>query len=104
MSDNVIELISNVTEFNDMSEFMKDEDLDVALGTIIKLVMNADVPPLKIPTLIVRLQAMSAKFSLQARYYTSFGKDPQRKNTYYTAADALDKLVSALKYMSRDSY
>jgi hypothetical protein len=50
---------------------------------------------------------MSAKFAMLARYYTSFEKGPeasQKKNTYYTASDAIDKLVSALKYTMKGNY
>lgn len=100
----VIEQISTITEFNDMSEYMQDKDLDSALEIIIKLITKPDVPSTKAPTLIVQLQAISAKFAMQARYYTTFekgGEASKRKNTYYTAADTIDKLVDALKYSAR---
>ena len=100
----VIEQISQVTEFNDLSEFMQDEDLDYALGLIIKLITTPDVPSSKAPALIVQLQAISAKFAMQARYYTTFekgGDSSKKKNTYYTASDAIDKLVDSLKYSAR---
>jgi hypothetical protein len=41
---------------------------------------------------------------MQARYYTTFekgGDASKKKNTYYTAADTIDKLVDALKYSAR---
>ena len=100
----VIEQISQITEFNDMSEFMNDKDLDAALDLIIKLITKPDVPSAKAPSLIVQLQAISAKFAMQARYYTTFekgGDASKKKNTYYTAADTIDKLVDALKYSAR---
>ena len=40
---NTLELISNITEFNDLHEFMKDEHLDKALAIVVKLLMNPDV-------------------------------------------------------------
>jgi len=104
MSDNIIESISEITEFNDLSEFMNDKDLDSALDLIIKLITKPDVPSAKAPALIVQLQAISAKFAMQARYYTTFekgGDSSKKKNTYYTAADSIDKLVDALKYTAR---
>jgi hypothetical protein len=100
----VIEQISTVTEFNDLSEFMQDQDLDNALDLIVKLISKPDVPSAKAPTLIVQLQAISAKFAMQARYYTTFekgGDASKKKNTYYTASDAIDKLVDSLKYSAR---
>lgn len=99
-----LELISQVTEFNDLSEFMGDKDLDTALDLIIKLITKPDIPSSKAPSLIVQLQAISAKFSLQARYYTTFekgGDASKKKNAYYTASDAIDKIVDALKYSAR---
>ena len=103
-SRNTLELVSTVTEFNDLSEFMQDPDLDQALDLIIKLISKPDVPPSTAPALIVKLQAISAKLAVQARYYTTFekgGDNSKKKNTYYTTAEAIDKLVDALKYTAR---
>jgi len=107
METNVIEQVNDITVFNDMSTIMQDPDLDEALALVIKLIARPDVPAGKAPELIIRLQAMSAKFAMLARYYTSFEKGPeasQKKNTYYTASDAIDKLVSALKYTMKGNY
>lgn len=104
MSETVLENISKVTEFNDLSEYMNDKDLDLALDLVIKLIAKPDVPASTAPSLIVKLQAISAKLSMQARYYTTFekgGENSKKKNTYYTAAEAIDKLVDALKYSAR---
>lgn len=102
-----LELISVVTEFNDLHEYMKDEQLDRALATIVKLLMNPDVPSAKAPMLIIELQALSAKFAVLASYYTTIAKDKSgsvnnnKKNIYYTANEAIDRLVDALKYSAR---
>ena len=100
----VIEVISELTEFNDMKEYMKDPDLDYALDLMIKLITKPDVPSSKAPDLIIKMQALAAKFAMMARYYTTFekgGDASKKKNTYYTAADTIDKLVDALKYSAR---
>ena len=99
-----LEIISQITEFNDISEYMQDPDLDAALELIIKLITKPDVPAGTAPSLIVKLQAISSKLSIHARYYTTFakgGENSKKKNTYYTAAEAIDKLVDALKYSAR---
>jgi hypothetical protein len=99
-----LELVSIVSEFTDMKEFMSDPELDEALDLIIKLIMKPDVPSGKAPELIVKLQALSAKFSMLSRYYTTFekgGDSAKKKNVYYTISDAIDKLVDAVKYMAR---
>lgn len=104
MNETMLETVSKITEFNDIKEFMNDPELDEALDLIIKLIMKPDVPASKAPELIVRLQALSAKFSLMSRYYTTFekgGDSAKKKNVYYTAADAIDKLVDSVKYLAR---
>jgi len=104
MSDTPLEIISQVTEFNDLSEFMQDKDLDKALEFVVKLVMKPDVPAAKAPELIIQLQALSAKCAILARYYTTFEKGVEaskKKNAYYTMSDSLDRLVDALKYSAK---
>ena len=101
---NILEQISEITEFNDLSSYMNDPDLDEALSLVVKLIAKPDVPASKAPELIVRLQAMSAKFAMQKRYYMTFQKGTEasiKKNTYASAADAIDKVVDSLKYIAR---
>ena len=91
MSDNTLELISQITEFNDLHEFMKDEHLDKTLAVIVKLLMNPDVPSAKAPLLIIELQALSTKFAMMASVYSTILKDKagsvnnNKKNIYYSA-------------------
>ena len=94
MSDkNTLELISDITEFNDLHEFMQDEHLDKALAIVVKLLMNPDVPAAKAPNLIIELQAMSTKFSMLAAVYSTIAKDKagtannNKKNVYYSAKE-----------------
>lgn len=102
---NPLELISTITEFNDLHEFMKDPELDKMMETIVKLLMSPDVPAAKAPTLIIHLQAMSAKFSMLSAYYSTVAKDKagtvnnNKKNIYYSMKESTDKLVDALKYV-----
>jgi len=102
-----LELISDITEFNDLHEFMKDEHLDKVLGIVVKLLMNPDVPATKAPLLIIELQAMSTKFAILASVYSTILKDKagtqnnNKKNVYYSVKESIDKLVDALKYVVR---
>jgi hypothetical protein len=104
---NTLELISSITEFNDLHEYMGDDQLDKALAIVVKLLMNPDVPSAKAPHLIIELQAMSTKFSMMASYYSTIAKDKagttnnNKKNIYYSAKESIDKLVDALKYVVR---
>lgn len=101
---NVIEAVSEITEFNELSEYMQDPDLDAAMELIIKLIAKPDVPAAKAPEIITRLQAIAAKLAIMSRYYTTFEKGPEaskKKNVYYTTAEAVNKLVDALKYNAR---
>jgi len=104
---NILSLISQITEFNDLSDFMEDEQLDFALASVIKLIMKPDVPQSYAHKLIVELQGLSAKFSVLAVIYSTIKKDKagtinnNKKNIYYTLSNALDRLVDALKYSAR---
>ena len=102
--DEVLMLISQVTELNDMHEYMQDETLDLAMALVIKLIAKPDIPYGKAPSLIVQLQALAVKFHMLARYYTSYTKGPeasQKKNTYYSAHESINRLVDAIKYSAR---
>ena len=99
-----IDVINEITEFNDMKEYMNDKDLDYALDLIIKLIAKPDVPSSKAPDLIIKMQALAAKFAMLSRFYTTFekgGENAKKKNVYYTAEEAINKLVDALKYSAR---
>ena len=99
-----IDLISELTEFNDIKEYMNDKDLDYALDLIIKLIVKPDVPSSKAPDLIIKMQALAAKFAIMSRYYTTFeegGENSKKKNVYYTAEEAINRLVDALKYSAK---
>ena len=104
---NTLQLISDITEFNDLHEYMQDEHLDKALAIVVKLLMNPDVPTAKAPMLIMELQAMSTKFAVMSSVYSTIAKDKagtpnnNKKNVYYSVKESIDKLVDALKYVVR---
>ena len=96
---NTIEQINGLTE---IAEYMNDEELTTALTFIAKLIIKPDIP-LNVATVeIVRLQAIAAKMSFKATWMANVDKnDRGKKNIYYTAAEAINNLVSALKYTIR---
>lgn len=103
-----IEIISAITDFNDLSEHMKhDEQLDRALELVVKLIAKPDIPPTAAPKIIVEMQALSAKFAISAALYKTFARDKAgtennyRKEVYYTLRDAIDRVVDSLKYTAR---
>lgn len=105
MSDNTIDLLNKVSSFSEISEYMNDEELTKALAMIAKLIANPDIPPSKAAILIVQLQSYSAKFAMLAAWYANVKKDDrQKKNIYYSAREAIDKLTDALKYTARSHY
>ncbi len=102
MSDNLIELVNEVGEFTEIADYMSDEHLTEVLGLIVKLIGQPDIPATAAIPLIVRLEAMSAKFSMQASYYTNIDKsDRAKKNLYYSIVEATRRLVDALKYTTK---
>lgn len=91
-----------INGLSEIAEYMEDEELTGALTTIAKLILKPDIP-MNVATLeIVRLQAIAAKMSLKATWMANVDKgDRAKKNIYYTAAESINNLVSALKYITR---
>ena len=106
MSDSAMELVSTVTEFNDLHDFMEDEQLDRALHLVVKLYMEKGrMNPAQAAAVIVELQALATKFAVLGTYYMTIGKkgteETHRKNVYMTLKDSITKLVDSLKYVSK---
>ncbi len=94
-----IEMVNGLAE---IADYMQDEELTTALTFIAKIIIKPDIP-LNVATVeIVRLQAIAAKMSLKATWMANVDKsDRGKKNLYYTAAQSINNLVSALKYIIR---
>jgi hypothetical protein len=86
----------------DIADYMDDKELTDALTFIAKIIIKPDIP-LQVATIeIVRLQAIAAKMSFKATWMANVDKgDRAKKNLYYTAAESINALVSALKYITR---
>ena len=92
-------MINGLTE---IADYMKDEELTTALTFIAKLIIKPDIPMNVATVEIVRLQAIAAKMAFKATWMANVDKpDRGRKNIYYTAAESINNLVSALKYITR---
>ena len=101
--ENTVDILNSITQFNEISEYMQDEELTKVLVVVSKLIANPDIPPAKATLLITQLQAYSSKFAMLAAWYSHVKKDDRaKKNMYYTAREAVDKLVDALKYNVRN--
>ena len=94
--------IDMVNGLSEIADYMQDEELTTALTFIAKIIIKPDIP-LNVATVeIVRLQAIAAKMAFKATWLTNVDKsDRSKKNIYYTAAEAINDLVSALKYIIR---
>jgi hypothetical protein len=94
-----LEMINGLAE---IAEFMQDEELNIALTMIAKLIIKPDIPAPVASIEIVRLQAIAGKLALKATWMANVDKNNRaKKNIYYTAAEAVNNLVSALKYIMR---
>lgn len=94
-----IEMVNGLSE---IADYMQDEELTTALTFIAKVILKPDIP-LNVATVeIVRLQAIAAKMSFRATWMANVDKnDRAKKNIYFTAAESINNLVSALKYITR---
>jgi hypothetical protein len=94
-----LEMINGLSE---IADFMEDEELTVALTMIAKLIIKPDIPTQVASIEIVRLQAIAGKLALKATWMANVDKNNRaKKNIYYTAAESVNNLVSALKYIMR---
>ena len=79
--------LEQLNDLADIAEYMEDEDLTTALTMIAKLIIKPDI---------------AAKLALKATWMANVDKSNRgKKNIYYTAAESVNNLVSALKYITR---
>ena len=91
-----------INGLSEIADFMEDEELTVALTMIAKLIIKPDIPTQVASIEIVRLQAIAGKLALKATWMANVDKNNRaKKNIYYTAAESVNNLVSALKYIMR---
>lgn len=105
------DILEQVEEFKAISEFMEDPALDEALAMVLNAISKPDVKFAEAAKIINKIQALATKFAFMATYYKTVGYDGQtekekrtqryKKDMYYTARDALDKLADAVKYVVR---
>jgi hypothetical protein len=96
---NTIDMINGLSE---IADYMQDEELTQALTFIAKVILKPDIPIQVAMLEVVRLQAIAAKMSFKATWMTNVDKgDRAKKNIYYTAAESINDLVAALKYIIR---
>lgn len=106
--ENPLVLISEVDELMKLHDFMKDSELDNALHIVLKLIARAeDIPVAKVPHLIVKIEALAAKFAFMSTTYSTLLKDRagtpnnMKKNVYFTASNSLHQIADALKYIAK---
>jgi len=98
-SASTIDMINGLSE---IADFMDDKELTDALTFIAKIILKPDIPMSVATIEIVRLQAIAAKMAFRATWLTNVDKgDRAKKNIYYTAAESINNLVAALKYIIR---
>jgi hypothetical protein len=94
-----LDMVNGLTE---IADYMQDEELTTALTMIAKLIIKPDIPVQVASLEIVRLQAIASKMSFRATWMANVDKsDRAKKNIYFTAAESINNLVSALKYIMR---
>jgi predicted S18 family serine protease len=99
MESTTIDMVNGLSE---IADYMQDEELTAALTFVAKIIIKPDIP-LQVATIeIVRLQAIATKLAMRATWMANVDKgDRAKKNLYYTAAESINNLVSALKYITR---
>ena len=94
--------LESINGLAEIAEYMEDEELTTSLEMIAKLIVRPDIPIAVATVEIVRLQAIASKLALKATWMANVDKSNRaKKNIYYTAAESINNLVSALKYVTR---
>ena len=99
--------IEEVEEFVKIYNFMDDEEVGEALKLVRKSIRKPDVPAEKVSEVIYKVQGLATQFQIIAAFYKTIGygsaktEAGYKRNLYSSLADALDKLVAALKYQAR---
>lgn len=96
------ELISDITELNEIHKDIADPLLDEALGLLIKLTVKPEVRLSAAAPLVVQLEAIALQLRLKAKYYMLYDKAVEgknKKNICMTMADGLERLADATKYL-----
>lgn len=102
MVENNKTTLEQVNGLAEIADFMDDEELTQALTMVAKLILKPDIPTQVATIEIVRLQAIAAKMAFKATWMVNVEKgDRAKKNIYFTAAEAINELVAALKYITR---
>jgi hypothetical protein len=100
--ENNVSTIDMINGLSEVADYMNDEELTSALVFISKVILKPDIPMSVVTLEIVRLQAIAAKMAFRATWLTNVEKgDRAKKNIYYTAAESINSLVAALKYIIR---
>jgi len=98
-NETTLDMVNGLAE---IADYMQDEELTQALIFIAKIIIKPDIPTQVATIEIVRLQAIAAKMAFKATWMANVDKsDRGKKNLYYTAAESINNLVSALKYTTR---
>jgi len=96
------EVLNTVAEFQEVSEYMNDEEFTKVLELIVKIMSQPDIPPEKAKLLVVQCEGYAAKFAMLASFHAHIDKrDRAKKNMYYTGRDSMQRMADALKYILR---
>lgn len=95
-------LLEEIKEFSDLSDYLNDPEFDAALKIVVSLIRKPDMLPQRASSAIVELQAIGFKFAMAKTYYMTINKDKDKKNIYWKADEAINRLVDALKYIARN--
>lgn len=96
---------ANPEWLDDLSQFIEDEDVDIVMQQVLRIMNGEEFETAKIAVICARLEAYNLKFRTQFSAYMSYKKGTteanMKKNHYKEIYTGIDRLVDALKYMIR---
>jgi len=91
--------LEQINDLYEISEYMNDPELSMALEFIAKTIFKPDIPQNVISVELVRLQAIAAKMAMKATWMANVDKsDRAKKNMYFTCSEQINLFCQTMKY------
>lgn len=101
--DDLPEAIISAYELNKIDQFLADEEIHEALIHVSRIVANPNISAKTASRLVGQLEGIAFNSKLKAKYYMFMGKGDndanEKKNYYFSIAEALQRVVDSLKYV-----
>src|SRR3712207_1679460 len=105
LQDDLLGYLESVKEFRWLSNFLDDDEVDIALAKVVKCINKPEVPSEQLRAIIVQLQGISFHAQVKSKMYKTVWKTEesarQKYELYHSIYTGLNDFVQALKYQAK---